>query len=121
MPDATHTTLREQVRDAIGGAASADDASVAAHPDFVDAAATAVLAVFAERDRVLRERIEEHPFRCPVHGMTDCSPLLNGCSIPNQVAAWALAMIHEPHIESCPACHGITEHVLGCPHMDTPQ
>jgi hypothetical protein len=28
-----------------------------------------------------------NPFRCPIHNMPDCSPLLNGCSIPNQVAA----------------------------------
>lgn len=25
--------------------------------------------------------------RCPVHYIPDCSPLLNGCSIPNQMAA----------------------------------
>lgn len=25
--------------------------------------------------------------RCPVHNMPDCSPLLNGCSIPNKLAA----------------------------------
>jgi hypothetical protein len=26
------------------------------------------------------------PFRCPIHDMPDCSPLLNGCSIPTEVA-----------------------------------
>lgn len=49
-----------------------------------------------ERAKVLaevRRSIESHPFRCPVHGMTDCSPLLNGCSIPNQAVAWALAAL----------------------------
>jgi hypothetical protein len=51
-----------------------------------DAATDAVLGV-------LRQRIEARPFRCPVHGMTDCSPLLNGCSIPNQAAAWALVLL----------------------------
>jgi hypothetical protein len=25
--------------------------------------------------------------RCPVHGIPDCSPILNGCSIPNQMAS----------------------------------
>jgi len=25
--------------------------------------------------------------RCPVHQITDCSPLLNGCSIPNIIAS----------------------------------
>lgn len=25
--------------------------------------------------------------RCPVHNMTDCSPLLNGCSLVNQIVA----------------------------------
>lgn len=24
-------------------------------------------------------------FKCPVHGLPDCSPLLNGCSIPIQL------------------------------------
>lgn len=34
---------------------------------------------------------EERPpievLRCPVHGIPDCSPLLNGCSLPNERAA----------------------------------
>lgn len=25
---------------------------------------------------------------CPVHGIPDCSPLLNGCSIPNFIRRW---------------------------------
>lgn len=37
----------------------------------------------------LRERIatdiEARRIVCPVHGMPDCSPLLNGCPIPNML------------------------------------
>lgn len=25
---------------------------------------------------------------CPVHGIPDCGPLLNGCSIPRHIAEW---------------------------------
>jgi hypothetical protein len=25
---------------------------------------------------------------CPVHGIPDCSPLLNGCSVPRYIAEW---------------------------------
>ena len=34
--------------------------------------------------------------RCPVHGMRDCSPLLNGCSIPLMMAR---AM--DAHLDLC--------------------
>ena len=30
------------------------------------------------------ERLKERRYICPEHRMPDCSPLLNGCSIPNQ-------------------------------------
>ena len=29
--------------------------------------------------------------RCPVHDQTDCSPLLNGCTLPNGLAAAYMA------------------------------
>jgi hypothetical protein len=32
--------------------------------------------------------MDDDRIRCPVHGIPDCSPLLNGCSIPNQLIAW---------------------------------
>lgn len=39
----------------------------------------------AERDEPPRSLLV-----CPVHGIPDCSPLLNGCVIPNRIAAaWA--------------------------------
>jgi hypothetical protein len=33
--------------------------------------------------------------RCPVHGIPDCSPLLNGCSIPNRIAAEVARRVDE--------------------------
>ena len=32
--------------------------------------------------RIKAEALREFQPRCPVHDMPDCSPLLNGCSIP---------------------------------------
>lgn len=26
--------------------------------------------------------------RCPIHDLPDCSPLLNGCSLVNQIYTW---------------------------------
>ncbi len=31
--------------------------------------------------------------RCPVHGMTDCSPLLSGCSLVNEL--WSLRRVRQ--------------------------
>jgi hypothetical protein len=45
--------------------------------------------------------------RCPVHGIPDCSPLLNGCSIPNQLAAlWRANQVrgHTVAPRYCNAC-----------------
>lgn len=34
---------------------------------------------------VVTERIKDWRPRCPMHNMPDCSPLLNGCNIPNNL------------------------------------
>ena len=31
-------------------------------------------------------QLQDQDIRCPVHKITDCSPLLNGCSIPEIIA-----------------------------------
>lgn len=31
--------------------------------------------------------VDNHPVRCPVHGIPDCSVMLNGCNLPNQILA----------------------------------
>lgn len=59
VTDATHTTLREQLARAVHSTEpwSADEPGPAHY-----AMADAVLAVFAERERLLRERIEALPY-----------------------------------------------------------
>lgn len=47
-----------------------------------------------EEYQAIRENAYDIPvdiIRCPVHGIPDCSPLLNGCSIPNRLAKAYLA------------------------------
>jgi hypothetical protein len=33
----------------------------------------------------------------------------------------ARAEARRTDLDGCPACHGITEHTIGCPHMDAPR
>ena len=41
--------------------------------------------VRAEEHERVAKAIEAQPIKCPDHGMSDCSPLLNGCSLPHRL------------------------------------
>jgi len=45
---------------------------------------------------VTRQHVEQTRIVCPVHHMPDCSPLLNGCSLPNEIIGLMLRMLGEP-------------------------
>lgn len=45
--------------------------------------------------------------RCPVHGIPDCSPLLNGCSVPNLLRDAYDQGAHEARSELEPAIDAV--------------
>lgn len=71
-----------------------------------------------------REEAVKAGIRCPVHGIPDCSPLLNGCSIPTttvqgrvHMAEWARTYLaaQRPTDAECIAVLDVTYGPLG-PH-----
>lgn len=62
------------------------------YQDAYDAATYYIRVLEVEREKTTWEHdIPREILKCPVHNMTDCSPLLNGCSIPNHLAKAYLA------------------------------
>lgn len=69
--------------DPAGAIADAILAAGFKHPQDVAAQAKAALA--AQREGIAAVLEAEGHLRCPIHGIPDCSPLLNGCSVPNYI------------------------------------
>ncbi len=56
-----------------------------------------------DRHRLSEAETPRSVLRCPVHGIPDCSPILNGCSLPNRLSnAYAAGLAARSQADPAP-------------------